>query len=165
MIVRDPEIAFLSYYVLDKEFFLQPQVREAIDLVAYLIYQKGMDKALAIDVANRKIEKKYNFELSKPYLWKVYRQRLAYIKNGKEAFKKYGIMRRMAAAPEELKDQLKLCKCGCGDPVKPGNLYIHGHHVRCRSKEEKELNGKRMRAGKINKKKKQKKILKFPELC
>lgn len=29
----------------------------------------------------------------------------------------------------------KLCECGCGEEVKPGNRFIWGHNARCRSEE------------------------------
>ena len=108
MIVNDPELAFLSFYILEREFFLQSYIREGINTIAYLIYKQKVDKALAIDIVSKKIKKEYNTQITKEYLWKVYRQRTAYIKNGKEAFKKYKIHKYNETIPEKWKTKFCL---------------------------------------------------------
>jgi len=125
MITINREMTYINAYVLDKEFKYTDRVREAINLIDYLIRQKRNDKALAIHITSKSFMKKYKLDFSKEFLWKVYRQRLAHVKNGKDKYKKYAREKRMEGGPIDI----KLCACGCGNPVtKEKNNYLHGHN-------------------------------------
>lgn len=133
MIVLDAEMTFINWYLTEKEFHLTKYVREALNNIDWWIRVKRKSKALAIHIVNEKFKSKYNFELTKSYLWRVYNQRKAYIKNAKDKFKIWKNERMLESIPDIMK--ANLCACGCGHPVKPGNKYINGHNIRCKSKE------------------------------
>jgi len=143
MIIMNREMAFLSQYVSDKEFFLPNQLRKAISDIFYQMSKRRIAPSLAIHIVNNIYKSKYGVEYGKQYLWEKYRARKAHIKNGKAAFKKWTIEKRMTASMPKVE---KLCECGCGEPVKnANNRFIHGHHRRILSDEEKVQNAKHMR--------------------
>jgi hypothetical protein len=141
MINLNREHAFLDFYLLEKEFYYTDYVRDALNTIDFFIRVKGDKPSLAISKSISKIKKKYNIDLEKDFLRKAYRQRKAYIKNGKEEFKRYLKEMKEKKIPKVIMP--KLCECGCGKPVKKGNRFIHGHNARCRSTEE---NQKRIEA-------------------
>lgn len=132
MIVLNKEMAFISYYLAEKEYFLPDRLRDALSYIYFLIRVKHKDKALAIHLTNEKYINEYNIIYSKEFLWKKYNARLAYIKNAKDKYKLWNI---------EIKEKSigitkKLCECGCGQEVaKKNNRFINGHNVKCRSNE------------------------------
>jgi len=147
MISLNREMTYVNTYVLDKEFKYTDRVREAINLVYYLISQKHNDKALAIHITSQSFMKKYNLDFSKSFLWKVYRQRLAHVKNGKDKYKKYAMEKRMEGSPIDI----KLCACGCENPVtKEKNTFLNGHN----KKQNVDLHTEYMRKCKKDKRKK-----------
>lgn len=148
MITINREMTYINAYVLDKEFKYQDRVREAINLIDYLIRQKRNDRALAIHITSKHYMKKYNLDYSKEFLWKVYRQRLAHIKNGKDSYKVYSMNKRLEGKPQDI----KLCECGCGNPVtKQKNNFLNGHNTKCKSEEEISCHTKLMRRKKKEK--------------
>jgi len=152
MIIMNREMAYLSQYVSDKEFFLPNQLRNAISDIFYQISSRRIAPSLAIHIVNN-IYKSKGIDYGKEFLWEKYRSRKAYVKNGKAAYKKWTIDKRMNASIPKVE---KLCECGCGEPVKSNNRFIHGHHRRVLSEEEKIRNAKHMRdvrAAKTNEKK------------
>lgn len=153
MIINDKEIVFINYYVMNKEFHYTDKVREAISLIHYLYSKKNIDKALAIDIVSKKFKKDYNLDFSKDFLLKVHRQRCAHIKNAKEAFKQYCIEKRIESIPDV--ENLKLCACGCGQPVKKGNKFINGHNSRMMDSKILNEKAEKMRIEKLKKYKKQ----------
>jgi hypothetical protein len=147
MIVLNKEMAFISFYLAEKEYFLPDRLREALSFIYYLNKLKGKDKALAIHKTNEKYKKDYQIDYEKPFLWKKYRARLAHIKNAKDKYYKWGLKLREVSMGIK-----KLCECGCGQEVtNKKNRFIHGHHRRLLSQEEKELNAKRMRDARASK--------------
>jgi len=147
MIILDKEMAFLSNYVMDKEFFLPDLLRKALNHIHYQIQRRRVQPGLAVHITNEVFKAKHNINYTKGFQWKKYRARLAYIKNGKDKYKKWAIEKRWSVVNSQKK---KLCECGCGEEVKKGNRFIHGHHRRCLSQIEKEDNAKRMRDAKNN---------------
>ena len=129
-------------YVLDKEFYYSDYVIEALNFIYYLIKQ-GNKPALSIHIANKYIKKKYNYDFSKEFLWRVYRKRLGYIKNAKDKYKEYASRKRVENKPEI--EKIILCECGCGLAVKPGNKFINGHNVKKRTIDENQKIAKIMR--------------------
>ena len=151
MISLNREMTYVDAYVLDKEYKYQDTVREAINLVDYLVRQKHNDKALAIHITSKHFMKKYKLDYSKEFLWKVYRQRLAHVKNGKDKYKIYAIEKRMEGGPIDI----KLCACGCGNPVtKYKNKYLSGHNMRNKPKKHNDTQAKYMRKCRNDKKNK-----------
>jgi len=151
MITLNREMTYVNAYVLDKEFKYTDKVREAINLIDYLIRQKHNDRALAIHITSQSFMKKYSLDFSKEFLWKVYRQRLAHIKNGKDKYKKYSIEKRLEGGPVDI----KLCACGCGNPVtKEKNKYLSGHNMRNKPKKHYDTQAKYMRKCRNDKKNK-----------
>lgn len=151
MIILDKEVVFINWYLQEKEYFYTDHVREALNLVHFYIVKKKQSRASAIHKVNEKFKKDYGFDFSKPFLWKLFRQRKAHIRNAKEEFKQYEIQKRIERAP---KTEIKLCKCGCGLPVKPGNKYINGHNPRFKNEQEKIEYTKNLRDIKQGKKEK-----------
>lgn len=152
MIVLNDEMCYINWYLTEKEYHLTKYVREALNMIDWLIRTKRKSKALSIHIVNEKFKSKYNFDFSKEFLWRAYNQRKAYIKNGKDKFKIWKHNKMLESIPDEMK--VNLCACGCGLPVKPGNKYIHGHHVKNRSKEENNHYAKNMRNAKKARKEK-----------
>jgi len=148
MIVINKEMAFISLYLAEKEFFVNETLRKALNCIYYLHRKKNVDKALAIHLTNEKYKKKYNVEYTKDYLWKMYNSRLAHIKNAKDKFQIWAREireRRYGILPD-------LCECGCGKEVKKNNKFVNGHNAKCRSKEENESLATNMRSAReINK--------------
>lgn len=141
MIILDKEMAYINFYLTEKEYFLPDRLREALNYIYYLNRKKGKDKALAIHITNEKYKKKYNIDYTKEFLWKRYNGRLAHIKNAKEKFKIWSLELREINA-----GIVKVCECGCGEKItNKKNRFIHGHHRRVLSKEEKIANAKYMR--------------------
>jgi len=152
MIILDAEMAYINWYLTEKEYHLTSHVREALNMIDWLIRKKRKTKALSIHIVNEKFKSKYKFDFSKEFLWRCYNQRKAYIKNAKDKFKIWKHNKMLESIPDEMK--VNLCACGCGLPVKPGNKYIHGHYVKCRSKEEKDYYAQNMRKAKRARKEK-----------
>lgn len=151
MITINREMTYVNAYVLDKEFKYQDRVREAVNLIDYLIRQKRNDRALAIHITSKHFMKKYKVDYSKEFLWKVYRQRLAHVKNGKDSYKKYAMEKRMEGGPSPF----KICACGCGNPVKKEkNKFLNGHNMRQKSKKYNDTQAKYMRKCRNDKKNK-----------
>lgn len=142
-------IAYINFYLAEKEFFLPDDLRNALDFIYKLIKEKYMDKALAIDIVHKWNIKHKDVDYGKMFLWKKYNARMAFIKNATDKYYSWCTeMRKQAAGMSDL------CKCGCGEKVKKGNKFIHGHHRRVISQEKKELNAKRMREAREEKNKK-----------
>lgn len=135
MIIVNAEMAYINWYLTEKEYHLTTHVREALNMIDWLIRKKRKPKALAIHIVNKKFKKKYSLEFSKELLWKVYNQRKANIKHAKDKFKIWRQNRMLESIPDVMK--LELCACGCGRPAKAGNKYINGHNPRFKNKEEK----------------------------
>lgn len=133
MIVLNPEMAFINWYLTEKEYHLSSYAKEALNNIDWLIRKQRKSKALSIHITNEKYISKYNFEFTKEFLWRSYNQRKAYIKNAKDKFKIWKHNKMLESIPDVMKADL--CACGCGRPVKAGNKYINGHNIRCRSKE------------------------------
>lgn len=138
-------IAFINFYLAEKEFFLPDRLRSALDFIYMLTHKKHMDKALAIHKANEWYLKKYDIEYGKEYLWKKYNTRMSYIKNATDKYYKWCVEMR------ERNCGIKnpLCACGCGQEVtKKGNKFLNGHNAKCRSKEEDKQLAENMRQAK-----------------
>jgi len=156
MIILDKEMAFISFYLAEKEYFLPDNLRNALSYIYYLTHEKGKDKALAVHITNEKYKKVFNIDYNKKFLWKMYNTRLAHIKNGKDKYKKWTLDLRERNAGLKL----KLCDCGCGEEVKKEKYrFIHGHNIRTRSKEQKQYYAKLM-LDKRPKKHEKKKVIK-----
>jgi len=147
MLILDKEMAFISNYLAEKEYFMNDDLRKALSYIYYLIHKKHKSKSLAIYIANEKYKKIINrntqeyYNFTTEYLWKMYNSRLAHIKNAKEKFKIWDLNIRLKHYGMEK----KLCECGCGQEVKKSNQrFIHGHNVRTRSKKEKQFYAKLM---------------------
>jgi len=139
-------IAFINFYLAEKEFFLPDDLRSALDFVYLLIKKRGKTKASAIYIANEWYKNKRNIEYGKEFLWKKFNSRMALLKNATDKYYKWCIeMRKDALGLSDL------CACGCGQKVKKGNKFIHGHHRRVIPHEQKVLNAKHMRDSKLQK--------------
>lgn len=145
MIILDREVVFINWYLQEKEYYYTDHVRNALNQINYFEVKKKNSRALAIHIVSEIYKKDYNINFSKEFLWEVYRSRRAHIKNAKDEFKRYEMKKKLESSPNY---KIKLCACGCGLPVKSGNKYIHGHHRRCLSQEEKNENARRMREAK-----------------
>jgi len=147
----DKRIAFINFYVAEREFFLPDNLRSALDFIYRLITVKNMDKSLAIHKVNDWYKNKTGVEYGKQYLWTTYNKRMAYIKNATEKYYEWCIEMRKKNV-----SGVVTCACGCGKPVKKGNKFINGHNIRLRSKSEKIKYAKNMlekRPSQKNKKK------------
>lgn len=142
MFSLNKEQAFINFYVMDKEYGLTRVVRYALNQIHYFEREKGYERKLAIHIVNNMINAKEGIDLTKPFLWKMYRKRLAYVKHAKDAFRTWDIEKRIAQAP---KQNLNYCECGCGTIIKPGRRFVNGHNARCRSKKENEELAENMR--------------------
>lgn len=143
-LTMDKKIAFISFYLAEKEFFLPDKLREALHTISYLITCKGVDKALAIHRVNKKWKKDHEVEYTKEFLWKKYNSRLAHIKHANEKYHDW--VKEMKERNYGVKP--KLCECGCGQEVKKGNRFLNGHNAKCRSKEDNEKLAEQMRQAK-----------------
>jgi len=131
MIVLDKEMAFISFYLAEKEYFLPDNLRNALSYIYYLTHEKGKDKPLAVHITNEKYKKVFNIDYNKEFLWKKYNARLAHIKNAKDKYKKWTLDLRERNAGLKV----QLCECGCGQEVtKKKNKFINGHNSKCRDK-------------------------------
>ena len=142
MITLNKEMAFISFYLAEKEYFFPESLRQTLNYVNYLIVKKGKDKALAIHLANKRCIEKFGVDFGKNKIRSDYNSRSAHIKNAKDKYKIWALELRERNAGKKK----KLCECGCGkEVVKKNNRFIHGHHRRVLSQEVKELNAKHMR--------------------
>jgi len=154
MIILNKEMAFISNYVMEKEFFLPDLLRKALNHIHYQIQKRRIQPGLAVHITNEIFKAKHNIDYTKKFLWKKYRARLAYVKNGKDKYKLWAIEKRWSSV---LKEEKKLCECGCGQEVKnKKSRFLQGHNVKMRTKEEKEFYTKNMLK---NRKKKKAKII------
>ena len=143
MIVLNKEMAFISLYLAEKEYFHPDSLREILSYIYFLIKKKGKDKSLAIHVANKRCIEKFGIDFGKDYIRSMYNSRLAHIKNAKARYPKWTLYIRERNGNSKLKD--KLCECGCGQKVaKKNNRFIHGHNIKTRTKEEKQYYAKVM---------------------
>ena len=58
MIVLDKEMAFISFYLAEKEYYIPDRLRGALSYIYYLTHDKGKDKALSIHITDEKYRKK-----------------------------------------------------------------------------------------------------------
>lgn len=133
MFIIDKEISFLIWYVAEKEFDYTDKVREALNLIHYLISKKNVDKALAMDIVSKKYSKQ-DLDFNKDFLYKIYNRRLAFIKSGKDAYKKMSYLKRVSKDPNF---KIEYCACGCGSPVKKGNKFVNGHNSKVKNRKDK----------------------------
>jgi len=145
MILLDREDIFVNWYLLEKEYHYTDDVRKALNQINYFEIQKRKSRALSIHIVSKTFKKKYNINFSEEFLWTLYRRRKAHIKNAKVKFKEYELWKRLESSPEH---EIKLCECGCGLPVKPGNKYINGHNPRFKNRQDKKEHTEKMRFAK-----------------
>lgn len=158
MIVLNKEMAYISFYLAEKEYFLPDNLREALSLIHYLIKEKYKEKALAIHIVNEKYKKKKNIDYGKEFLWKKYNARLAHIKNAKDKYQKWALDIR----ERNVGLKKKLCACGCGEEVtKKNNKFINGHNARCIDKDQSIKQAELMRDAREQKKSPT--IIQFPK--
>jgi len=65
MIILNKEMAFISLYLAEKEYFLPDNLRNALSYIYYLTHEKGKDKALAVHITNEKYKKLFNIDYNK----------------------------------------------------------------------------------------------------
>jgi len=136
------ESAYVDWYLLEKEYELTNNVRNALNTLYYYMRKKGYDKSDAVYKTFNYYKYKKGVILEPEFLWKQYNVRQAHIKNAKVKFKEWEIEKRKIQSGIEL----PFCACGCGERVtKKGNKYIHGHHRRCLTQEQKNENARYMR--------------------
>jgi hypothetical protein len=155
MIITNREMAYLNWYVLEKESKYTDRVREAINKIHFLIRNKKLDLALAIHIVNDKSADQYGIKLGKKFLWKLYSKRCAHIKHGKDEFRKLEFLKRLSDLP--VIEEKNLCACGCGNEIGNDKVYKHGHNPRFKSEEEKQLYLESIRN--LRKNKKSKKVI------
>lgn len=137
MITLNKEMAFVSNYVMRKEFFLPDLLRKALNHIHWQIHKRRTQPGLAVHITNEVFKAKHDIEYGKVFLWKRYRSRLAHVKNGKEKYRLWAIEKRKSNI---FPTEKKLCECGCGQEVKnPKSRFLQGHNVNMRSKEEREF--------------------------
>lgn len=135
MIILNKEMSYVNWYLSQKEYFLQDNVRKALNKIYNFINKKKLPKAVSIHIVNELFKKNENVDLGKRFLHEKYNSRLAHIHNAKVEFKKWELDFRL----RHYGMKKKLCECGCGQEVKKdSHRFIHGHNIRMRSKKEKE---------------------------
>ena len=134
MIIVNNRMAYVNWYVTQKEYFLHDNVRIALNKIHSLISKRKVDKALAIHNINKLMLKNTGVELGKKFLREKYNSRCAHVRNALEEYDKW----EQDFRERHFGLKKKLCECGCGQEVKKKkHRFIHGHNIRMRSKEEK----------------------------
>jgi len=144
MISNNRKAIFVNQYLLEKEFFLSDDVRNALNQIYYYMRKKGCNKTEAVYKTHTYYKYKKKVILEQEYLWKQFNSRQAHIKNGIEKYKEWA--KEMREIQYGIVEELSFCACGCGERVtKKGNIYIQGHHRRLLTQEQKNENAEHMR--------------------
>ena len=159
MFMLDTEMAYINWYVAEKEFYLTRRVRLALNKI-YIFMSRDHDNfGLSCHKANLYIKKRDGIDLSIEYLKKMYKARQAHVKNAKAEYKKIAYEKRNEKNPN--KEPLPVCECGCGTIVKPGQRFVNGHNSRCKSQDKKNKQAEIMRYAKEKKKNHKKSKVEF----